>query len=104
MVLYYHNRKLSEYQFSNEKEIETVVIENSELFFGLASLFIEAKKKIDTKFLGGSIPDGFLFDLSDIENPEFYLVEIEWYKHDFYNHIFPQLTKFFSFFKNQESV
>ena len=66
MVLYYQNKKLSEQQFSNEKEIEKVVIENSELFFGQSSLFIDAKKKIDTKSLGSSIPDGFLFDLSDI--------------------------------------
>ncbi len=104
MVLYYQNKKLSEQQFSNEKEIEKIVIENSELFFGQSSLFIDAKKKIDTKSLGSSIPDGFLFDLSDIENPEFYLVEIEWYKHDFYNHIFPQITKFFSFYKNSQSI
>jgi hypothetical protein len=104
MALYYQNKKLSEQPFSNEKEIEKVVVDNFELFFGQSSLFIEAKKKIDTKFLGSSIPDGFLFDLSDIDNPEFYLVEIEWYKHDFYNHIFPQITKFFSFFKNPQSI
>lgn len=104
MALYFQNKKLSEQPFSNEKEIEKVVVDNSELFFGQSSLFIEVKKKIDTKFLGSSIPDGFLFDLSDIDNPEFYLVEIEWYKHDFYNHIFPQITKFFSFFKNSQSI
>lgn len=104
MALYFQNKKLSEQPFLNEKEIENVVVVNSELFFGQSSLFIEVKKKIDTKFLGSSIPDGFLFDLSDIDNPEFYLVEIEWYKHDFYNHIFPQITKFFSFFKNSQSI
>ena len=96
MILYYLNKKLTEYQFKNEAEFENIVIENSRLFFGQSSFFIEAKKKIDSKSLGSSIPYGFLFDLSDIENPEFYLVEVELTNHDFYKHIFPQLTKFFS--------
>lgn len=65
---------------------------------------LKQRKKIDSKFLGGTIPDGFLIDLSDIENPEFYIVEVELASHDFYKHIFPQLTKFFSFFKNPQSI
>lgn len=104
MVLYYQNKKLTEQQFKNETEFENLIIENSKLFFGNSSIFIETKKKIDSKFLGGTIPDGFLFDLSDIENPEFYIVEVELASHDFYKHIFPQLTKFFSFFKNSQSI
>jgi hypothetical protein len=53
--------------------------------------------------LGATIPDGFLFDLTDVENPEFYLVEVELQKHDFYKHIFPQITKFFGFFRSPTS-
>src|SRR5690606_30762195 len=52
---------------------------------------------------GATIPDAFLFDLKDPDNPEFYLIEVELAKHSFYNHIFPQITKFFAFFKNPES-
>jgi predicted transport protein len=44
-----------------------------------------------------------LFDLSDQNSPEFYIVEVELAKHDFYNHIFPQVTKFFGFYKNPKS-
>ena len=104
MVLYYQNKKLSEQQFKSESEFENIIVENSKLFFGNSSIFIDTKKKIDSKFLGGTIPDGFLIDLSDIENPEFYIVEVELASHDFYKHIFPQLTKFFSFFKNPQSI
>lgn len=50
--------------------------------------------------LGAFIPDGLLFDLKDIDSPEFYLVEIELARHDFYKHSFPQITKFFAFFRN----
>lgn len=100
MILFYNGKQFVEYQFEKESDFEKEISENSKLFFGKDSIFIDAKKKIETKSLGNSIPDGFLFDLSDIENPEFYLVEVELSKHDFFNHIFPQITKFFGFFKN----
>ncbi len=55
------------------------------------------------QFLGGIIPDFFLIDLTDKENPEFYLGEVELASHEFFRHIFPQITKFFAFFKNPTS-
>jgi hypothetical protein len=78
--------------------LENLLFANSKSLFGQSSILIEAKKKIDNKALGGTIPDAFLFDLKDPDNPEFYLVEVELAKHSFYNHIFPQITKFFAFF------
>ena len=71
-------------------------------FFGRQTIFIDAKKKIGSAVLGKTIPDGFLFDMSDPENREFYLVEVELASHGFYDHIFPQITKFFAFFKNSK--
>lgn len=103
MILFKDGSPYKEYEYQTEKEFETDVIENAQLFFGKKSIYIDAKKKITSKGLGNSIPDGFLFDLNDIENPEFYIVEAELYKHDFYGHIFPQVTKFFAFFRNFES-
>jgi len=41
-----------------------------------------------------------LIDLSDPEDPQFYLVEIELQKHEFFSHILPQITKFFAFYRN----
>ena len=37
------------------------------------------------------------------KNLEFYIVEVELAKHDFYNHIFPQIIKFFGFYKNPKN-
>lgn len=103
MVIYYEDKKFQEYQFKLEEEFESEVIKQSKLFFGDNTIFIDAKRKIDSKSIGGTIPDGFLFDLSDPANPEFYLVEVELSTHDFYRHIFPQITKFFAFYKNPSS-
>ena len=102
-VLYKNDIRYSERQYSKEAEIEQLVVDNARTLFGQNSLYVDAKKKIDNKAFGGVIPDGFLFDLSDTKNPEFYIVEVELSKHSFFNHIFPQVTKFFAFFKNSSS-
>ena len=99
-ALYFNNKRFTEKEFSKEKDLEDLMFFNSKNLFGQNSIMIEAKKRIDNKTLGGTIPDAFLFDLRDPENPEFYLVEAELAKHSFYNHIFPQITKFFAFYKD----
>ena len=99
MIIFKENKKYCEAEISLEKDLENDVVKNSKLFFGKDSIYIDAKKKLDSKNLGGVIPDGFLFNFADKENPEFYIVEVELSKHDFYGHIFPQFTKFFGFFK-----
>lgn len=103
MILFQNNLKYKEHEFKSEDAFEKEIISNSKLFFGKSIIYIEIKKKIESKALGGSVPDGFLFDLSDIENPNFYLVEIELASHDFYRHVFPQITKFFAFFKSDKN-
>jgi hypothetical protein len=72
MKIFLNNKVYNEFQFSKEVDFEREVVANSKLFFGEGSIYIDAKKKIATKNLGNSIPDGFLFDLSDKYNPEFY--------------------------------
>lgn len=103
MIIFQNNKKFQEYKYNKEAELEKEIIDNSHLFFGKDTIYINTKKKIDTKALGGAIPDGLLFDFSDKEEPEFYIVEVELESHNFFNHIFPQITKFFSFFKNRKS-
>jgi predicted transport protein len=103
MILFYNSKEFKEYKYPKEEEFEKDIVANSKLFFGQNTVYIDAKKKIESKSLGGAIPDGFLFDLADRENPEFYIVEAELSNHKFYDHIFPQITKFFAFYKNQTS-
>ena len=102
-VIYQDGIRYSEKRYELEADFERLVVDNSKTLFGKNIIFVDAKKKIDNDFFGGVIPDGFLLDFSDNENPEFYLVEVELVKHSFFNHIFPQITKFFAFFKNPNS-
>lgn len=102
-VIYQNTKRYTEKSYKLEADFEKLVVNNSKTFFGENTIFVDAKKKIDNNSLGGVIPDGFLFDFSDKKNLEFYLVEVELAKHSFFNHIFPQITKFFAFFKNPTS-
>ena len=103
MTILQGNKRFLEFQFKLEDDFEELIREQSKTLFGKETIFIYTKKKLKGVVLGSTIPDGFLFDLTDLENPEFYLVEVELQKHDFYRHIFPQITKFFGFFRSSAS-
>jgi hypothetical protein len=100
MTIIGNGKRFRESKHSTEKEFEEDILRNSPILFGKDAIFINAKKKIAARFLGGTIPDGFFFDFSDPTDPQFYIVEVELTRHRFYEHIFPQITKFFAFFKN----
>jgi len=103
MTILQGNKRYVDFQFKLEEDFEDLVRDQSKALFGKDTIFIYTKSKLKGVVLGASVPDGFLFDLTDPENPEFYLVEIELQKHDFYKHIFPQITKFFGFFRSPAS-
>jgi hypothetical protein len=100
MTIIGNGKRFIEVKHVTEKDFEEDILVTSQILFGKDTIFINAKKKIESKSLGGTIPDGFFFDFSDVSDPQFYIVEVEVTKHSFYNHVFPQITKFFAFFKN----
>jgi len=86
--------------YSKEEDFEQLVVRNAETIFGDRAIYIDAKRKINTSSLGGTIPDGFLIDLSDPDDPQFYVVEVELQSHDFSSHILQQINKFITSCKN----
>jgi hypothetical protein len=102
-VIFHNNSKFHEFTYNQEKDFEDVIRKNTKLVFGSSTIYIDLKTRIDTISLGSSVPDGLLFDLKNMDSPEFYLVEIELAKHDFYKHIFPQITRFFAFYRNSKA-
>ncbi len=83
-----------------EADFEQLVANNAETIFGNKAIYIDTKRKINKSGLGETIPDGFLIDLSEPDDPQFYLVEVELQNHDFFRHILPQITKFFDFYSS----
>lgn len=100
MSLYFNGKKFVEFKYRLEAEFEEKVFENHKLLFGSNTILLDIKKKLNSGDLGKTIPDGFLFDFTDPDDPRFYIVEVELQSHDFYRHIFPQITKFFSFIRS----
>lgn len=102
-AVYSKGTRLNRQEFHLEEEFEEEVKNNSKRLFGEKTIYLDTKKKIQSISLGGAIPDGILFDLKDPEDIKFYLVEVELAAHSFYEHIFPQITKFLAFYKNPAS-
>jgi predicted transport protein len=99
LSVYLDGQNIPQVIYNNEEDFETLIIENSVTIFGKTSIYIDVKHRLASSSLGITIPDGILLDLSDPDCPEFYLVEVELQTHDFFRHIFPQITKFFAFYQ-----
>lgn len=102
MILFQGGRGFAQHTYRSEDDFEKDIVDSSKTFFGEDSIYIDSKKKIGSLALGNAIPDGFLFDMSDPSSREFYIVEAELESHLFYDHIFPQVTKVFAFFRNSK--
>ena len=92
MVVYFKNQIFKKKSL-NLKKILKILFTNSKLFFGEDTILISDKTKISGMSLGKTIPDGFLFDFTDLDDIKFSIIEVELAKHSFYKHIFPQITK-----------
>ena len=76
--------------------------EISHRLLSLGYSVIGVSRSINIDFFDNGNFQAIQADLSDEKEPKFYLIEVELVKHSFFNHIFPQITKFFAFFRNQE--
>jgi len=93
------NIKYLPHHYESEDELETFIRKYIEVIFGENSIFFE-KSKIETKAGISSIPDGFVLSLT---KDKWYVVEVELANHPLYDHIVPQLTKFYGAIKNYET-
>lgn len=96
MALIYQPNSSSSYQVfthSLEKDFEACVVNLSSQLFGENSLYIDIKKKMKNGDIV-TIPDGYLIDSTDPNNPSLYIIENEIIAHDPFKHIGIQLLKF----------
>ena len=91
------------YEDEDEAAFEKDIVDHYRLFFGEKTLFIP-KRKISGGALGNTIPDGFLFDCSNSQNPRFYIIEVELSHHSFHRHIRDQIEKFLGFFNESDII
>jgi hypothetical protein len=88
-MLIVEGRKFVLAPFDSEEELERVVVENAEYLFGPSSIYFP-KSLIATRDGAGTIPDGYVLDLS---RRVWYIVEAEISRHSVWSHIAPQVAK-----------
>lgn len=89
----FQGKIFNQYEYTNEQEFESHVIEHAEEIFGSKSVYIDIKKRIGDKNIL-TIPDGYLIDFTFESEPRLYIIENELVTHDPYKHIGEQLLKF----------
>jgi hypothetical protein len=88
-MLLLDQRRFIKAPFTNEAELESVVLENYEYIFGPDSILL-LKKLIHSADGAGTIPDAFALDL---QQKIWYIVEAELLAHGVWAHIAPQIAK-----------
>ena len=87
------NKKYQPYRFEKESNFEKVVNKLSDDIFGNSSIYLEIKRQVKGKEII-SIPDSYLIDLEDCNNPRLFVIENEIVSHDPFKHIGIQMLKF----------
>lgn len=83
--------------YSKESEFERDVVGYAERIFGSSSVYIDVKKRIKGNNIV-TIPDGYVIDLADPQDPKLFVIENEIASHDPFRHIGIQMLKFVTSF------
>lgn len=81
-----------------EDEFEGVVKEHTQDIFGVKSIYLDRKLKLQSLSGIGSIPDGYVIIVGD--SPHWHIVEVELSSHPLHEHIVPQIGRFISGISN----
>ena len=87
-------------EFSNERELEKVVMDYYKLLFGEYSIYIP-QEMITTSSGYGTVPDAIVLNFE--KNGAWYIVEVELANHGVWRHIVPQITKQIVAMENPET-
>jgi len=82
-----------------EEELERDVVDNAEHIFGRSSIYIDVKKRMRGNNIV-TIPDGYVIDMADPQEPKLFVIENEIVGHDPFRHIGIQMLKFVTSFED----
>lgn len=82
--------------YESEKLLEADVVALADHIFGASSLYLDIKKKMGNDIV--TIPDGYVVDLTEPDQPRLFVVENEIVGHDPFRHVGIQLLKFVTSF------
>jgi hypothetical protein len=97
------DKNFEELPFENESELETATIKNKRYILGDSCVYFDYKRRTgarESRNIG--VPDGFLIDFSNPKKPQLFFVEYELESHHLYEHIGPQIMRFYASFETAQ--
>jgi len=80
--------------YEKESELEEAVNEVKDALFGTSRIYLDDKKKIGKKGGTNNLPDGYLIDLTNKQEPKIFVVENDLSSHQHLKHIAVQILEF----------
>lgn len=93
-MLWSKDEKYHELPYGKEVELEDAVNEVKEVLFGEHRIYLDDKKKIGQKGGVNNLPDGYLIDLTNKQDPKIFVVENDLASHQHLKHIAVQILEF----------
>ena len=93
-MLWSKEEKYVEIPYERESELEDAVNEVKESLFGPARIYLDDKRKIGKQGSTNNLPDGYLIDLTNKQDPKIFVVENELSSHQHLKHIAVQILEF----------
>ena len=93
-MLWNKSNSFVEYPFDKESELENSVNEVKTKLFGKNRIYLDDKKKIGKTGKTQNLPDGYLIDLSNANDPKIFVVENDLASHQHLKHIAVQILEF----------
>ena len=80
--------------YDKESDLEDAVNEVKDALFGAKRIYLDDKKKIGQKGGTNNLPDGYLIDLTNRQDPKIFVVENDLASHQHLKHIAVQILDF----------
>lgn len=93
-MLWNKENKFTELPYEKESELEEAVNEVKDALFGSSRIYLDDKKKIGKKGGTNNLPDGYLIDLTNNQEPKIFVVENDLASHQHLKHIAVQILEF----------
>ncbi len=90
---------LRPHTYRTEAEFEAVVVDLADEIFGSSTIYIDVKRRLRGKEIV-TIPDGYLVDMTEPQDPRLFIIENEIVSHDPFRHVGVQLLKFATNFED----
>lgn len=93
-MLWNKEEEYTEIPYKKESELEEAVNEVKQALFGSTRIYLDDKKKIGQKGGTNNLPDGYLLDLTNKQDPKIFVVENDLASHQHLKHIAVQILEF----------